>query len=319
MNYLLVAAVCCAFWGCSNPRQHLQNEACDPSVEECFDPAASMRFNSILERLRQQVPDPFPELQEDAYCSVKTLPIEKANPQLFRFNHTFPFSRGSDSFIYKSIDTIEGRHLVAKTVSLNSPEMLQSLLREKALLRALFEKKIFSIVPGLFSNLCEIFVMVSELVGEKPIAHAGPLLSQNPALLARTAAAAIKLLKEIHDKGFVHGDIHGDNFVYSGDNDAATIPESLALIDFGRTEVFIDRFGRHIPESKKEYANWLNLDILSPFELQGWYKTRRDDIFRLAEILLLPFGIKEPEKAMIEKRDENEKETVSSARTGSLN
>jgi hypothetical protein len=125
MNYLLVAAVCCAFWGCSNPRlstrqsQHLQNEACDPSVEECFDPAASMRFNSILERLLKQVPDPFPELQEDAYCSVKTVRIEKANPQLFRFNTTFPFSRGTDSFIYKSIDTIEGRHMVAKTVCLN--------------------------------------------------------------------------------------------------------------------------------------------------------------------------------------------------------
>ena len=101
----------------------------------------------------------------------------------------------------------------------------------------------------------------------------------------------------MHTGGFVHGDIHYENFVFgpvpSAEGhfpDPAEAVESVALIDFGRASPFITDEGHHTDKENTSYGVGWNSAFLSPFELDGGTKTRRDDIFRLAEMALQLLG-----------------------------
>ena len=104
--------------------------------------------------------------------------------------------------------------------------------------------------------------------------------------LARIAADGIAILREIHSHGIVHGDIKNDNFVL---DDAA--PHRLRVIDFGRATPYVSPSTRaHIDYRNEPVSPLWNQKILSPFELEGSPKTRRDDLFRWAECMYKLFG-----------------------------
>jgi len=126
--------------------------------------------------------------------------------------------------------------------------------------------------------------MVSDYVGPKQISSAGHLLLKNAKLLGEVAASLVGIIESVHQRGFIHGNIHSGNVLYHGDDN---ILNTLSLIDFDRAEEFILPSGEHVAESHKEYADGWSLEMLSPFELEGWRKTRRDDMYRIVEMLLL--------------------------------
>ena len=67
---------------------------------------------------------------------------------------------------------------------------------------------------------------------------------------------------------------------------------SLRVVDFGRTRPYIDpRTGVHIPPSPSvALSRVLNPLMLSPFELKGSPLSRRDDMYRVSELLFNLMG-----------------------------
>jgi serine/threonine protein kinase len=104
-------------------------------------------------------------------------------------------------------------------------------------------------------------------------------------LLSGIMKAIIKRIKKIHENGFIHGDIHRRNVVFS---DVNNIPGTLYLIDFGRTAPYVLDSGEHLGDqslSSSEVIKW-SPNHLSRFELELSRKSRRDDMFRIAELLI---------------------------------
>jgi serine/threonine protein kinase len=184
--------------------------------------------------------------------------------------------------------------LIAKIANLVAPPVLNYLAKERAALKTLSDladitQPLLDIKPGRIASICASAILVTEFVGQYTLKDAKKRLV--PDAIA-TAARAIGILQKVHEKGLIHGDIHFKNWVVS---DLDKIPQTLRLIDFGRAELFITKDGRHVPAAKREYQPWYDLTILSPFELDGWVKTRRDDMFRLAEMFVGFFDDPPPE------------------------
>ena len=97
----------------------------------------------------------------------------------------------------------------------------------------------------------------------------------------------IKLLRRMHTAGFIHGDIHLGNIGFRGVMQGCDFdnPEDLLLIDFGMSEFFpqdLDKEKLVGPGLFKRY----NPALLSPFELAGFRRGRRDDIYRAFDVFM---------------------------------
>lgn len=103
----------------------------------------------------------------------------------------------------------------------------------------------------------------------------------------RFGVRMIELVREMHNLGVVHGDIHEENVVFRDQkaslNEYRIASDDIALIDFGMAELFPFRFGD--PELTDGPADNLNLIHLSPWQLRGYRTGMRDDIFRIAALL----------------------------------
>ena len=93
----------------------------------------------------------------------------------------------------------------------------------------------------------------------------------------------IQMLETIHSLGIVHGDIHGGNILF---RDIADVPEmedtELVLIDFEFAVFYPMEIGA--PVNRSRLAR-LSRRLLSPWHLQGYRIGRRDDVFRVLELL----------------------------------
>lgn len=257
--------------------------------EEYINPIPSLRFRELQDEVSNDIPDPWPKkiAEENLFCDVSRLTLEGV-PSSVRFQTDKLIQGGSYGVrVFPSRDMVDGHLLVAKTVRLDYKTRVLDVLKEKAVLLSLppgIAPRVY--IPRGLSPLCSLGLIVMENVGSKMIKDAIAILIKNRWELVRSAVRGLELLRNLHDQGFVHGDLHGGNIIYS---DEGSISETLRLIDFERAEVFVTPGGLHVEETRKEYCNGFSAEALSPFELDGWLKTRRDDIFRLAEMLIEPF------------------------------
>ena len=106
-----------------------------------------------------------------------------------------------------------------------------------------------------------------------------------PVTIRQVAAIAVRLIemvRAVHAVGMVHGDIRNHNVVVA---DIGT-PGTMKLVDFGRTIPFIDpSTGRHILPVVLPNRWFIDPTHLSPFELEGSLLSRRDDMYRVSELL----------------------------------
>ena len=134
------------------------------------------------------------------------------------------------------------------------------------------------------SEICRLRTLVMEKVGERIVnlkSYRGTRALRKE-LVSTIGIAAINLLEKVHERGLVHGDVHEGNFVLDPSQPAQT----LRIIDFGNARPYIDpTTGNHVAETGAPH-HLQDPIYLSVFELQGSAVSRRDDLFRLAELLI---------------------------------
>lgn len=214
------------------------------------------------------------------------------------------FAKGSSSLLFLSKDAIykpEKAHLAYKLLLSTKPQLVEGMHLDKVFM-TIFHG--LSIAPTLYKITsmtdasgkdiraeCEPFTMVSEVVGSHELRHYDPekgnsFEALDTRSIALVAAKLIALIKKIHEKGMLHGDVHARNIVFMDVHEPMRVHESLHFIDFGRSEPFIDEQGKHVPKSKHSYGSGWSPKLLSVFELKRSRKSRRDDMYRLGELIL---------------------------------
>jgi serine/threonine protein kinase len=168
---------------------------------------------------------------------------------------------------------------------------LLHMVRERAALELLEDDPD---VPHVYpiaevGEACKVRMLVTDSVGARELKTLALYVKkphERASKITRIGARAIGILERIHKKGIVHGDVHGGNFML---NDAFD-PESLKISNFGFAESYVDGQGQHRPNVQQELREGITYSLLSPWELNRETKSRRDDMYRLAETLLQAGG-----------------------------
>ena len=199
-----------------------------------------------------------------------------------------PFANGSSTRLFLD----ERANVVVKTLDKpRKPHLRRALAVDAAFLIVLSGRvglpRLFAIEAVGISDHCRARTMATEFVGRYPLNKIKAAYADRPGLAPAVAGAiakTIEILAQVHSAGLVHGDIHGKNLVYADVND---VPGTLRLIDYGRAEPFVDANGEHVREGRPAtpYGDWSKA-LLSPWEIEGLRLTRRDDMFRTAELAL---------------------------------
>ena len=218
-------------------------------------------------------------------CPAKALVI---NGESYSMNPD-KVEEGSETSIFASTDD----SLVVKRVDTGLEFVLDMLWRDEAALRIMEYAQGVSPIPLVneahnVSGICSLRTLVMTNEGSNTLYDyydkVGKLDANTTLAIGRRA---IRLVEQVHKRGLIHGDIHWGNFVYKNESD---IPGTLKLIDYGRAMPYIDwQTGAHLPPEMmiakmSEHFLW-NDAYLSINELQGNPVGRRDDMFRLAEML----------------------------------
>ena len=82
---------------------------------------------------------------------------------------------------------------------------------------------------------CVSYSILMEKVGNQTFF--GKSFPGNEPLLYLIASRMLEIVLQLHDAGFVHGDLHMGNFVFS---DPKNIVETIRLIDFGKARTWLD-------------------------------------------------------------------------------
>ena len=224
-------------------------------------------------------------LAHDKSCPASVVYFD-SNKQV-TFDIVNQLAKSPAAFVYRETKN-DKKNFLMKVSSIHH---IDQLWKESAVLKLLSGYKgiTSTYVAATFSEsvsqLCQLRTMVMERVGEQDIGEyrknngGGPLDNK---FVSAVGIAAINLLETLHSTGLVHGDVHGGNFVLYKSDPAA----SLRIIDFGRSRPYIDaNTGNHVPLTRLGENGW-NPGLLSVGELEGWTVSRRDDLFRLAELLI---------------------------------
>ena len=218
-------------------------------------------------------------------CPPNSFELEGGTSLQLPVSHSY---LGSDSRIYVA----DGRQYAVKVV--DTLDALESLCMEAAVVGVLSSATVHGVAmhpvkAGSLDLDCEGRVLVTDFAGEFTMERASIYLSNSG--IARFAADAIEILSRVHSQGIIHGDIHMGNFVMKSFDE----PGSLRLIDFGRSIAYVNaETGRHIHNTHVPLDTSYNRLLLSPFELEGSRRARRDDLYRLSELLYLMRGVYVP-------------------------
>lgn len=258
----------------------------DPKVEESVNPAAVIEFEKSLRELNEAAATARASADDDEECPPRRIVLD--SNEIIQVPETRNFA-GSDSSIFVSSDQAH----VVKTVDLEGEAAnfaLDGLNKDKAFMKIFDGTNVIphmhAIAPGSISPSCDARTLVADFAGFHPLGDLAAIRDRRVRMrqVALAAARMLEIIQVVHSKGFVHGDIHPGNFVFS---DPRNVAKTLRLIDFGRAEPYINNKWRHVAEgSLTDAPAGLELDYLSPWEILGKRKSRRDDLFRIAESLL---------------------------------
>lgn len=197
---------------------------------------------------------------------------------------------GSGSEIYLSRN---GKY--AYKVIVPHSGLYENLAREKAVLSVVGDLKNSTVAMRAFTNPsisagCRQRSMVTDFGGRHQLFD---IRGAGEKTIAKVAARLIAIIREVHSHGVVHGDVHMFNVVVESLSDPL---KGLKLIDFGRSTPFVDASKReHVKFSRVPVDSNLNPILLSPFELEGSPLARRDDMYRLSEVLYILLHVPIPD------------------------
>ena len=257
-----------------------------------------------------------PHRDIDPQCPPRNLTISWKG-KIYAFARGDFIAKGSSSRVYRSPRVGDLGTLVTKSLgplqdeetgTLNPDKTLRpgtklSLLQDEAFMLAFNDARnlvphTYHIEPKGMDAYCNARTIVSEDVGATELEQLRLPVDKNSRarLLYKIGSAALRIIKQIHQTGLIHGDIHFRNWLVQ---DLKRPAETLRLIDFGRVELFMipNKTNPHrailIPDvDNPQIPTRLSLNAyhLSPWEMQGHRLTRRDDVFRIAEMLVRLYG-----------------------------
>jgi hypothetical protein len=227
-------------------------------------------------------------------CPAPTIYIDNRSKLISLDLTKKPDREGTGSLVY--FTPLESPLYAVKVLTSSNPWTYEGMRKERAILEALNGLNGGSVrlhpidlisskaEPGFISRGCLATTLVTDYAGSLGLDS----LKHNKVLLARGIARAIEIIRDIHDAGIVHGDIHLGN-IMMGDIDR--IEETMKVIDFGRAESFLskvhvegssDHEWAHRRSKKRDRDASFATLLLSVFELKNDPKSRRDDMYRLA-------------------------------------
>jgi len=258
-----------------------------------------------------------PHIDIDPQCPPTNLKVE-INGRGYAINRGRYIAHGSSSRIFKSAPVAElgNRTLIVKSLG-PLPDKKNVLEKEKTLSRklklALLEDEAFMVAFASFHRLaphsytlsaegmneyCHAITIVSENVGARELGDIPANQRHDANVLNHIGASALQIIERIHQTGLIHGDIHRRNFIVKDSNKPA---KTLRIIDFGRVDLFMlphrtnyASTGETVlipdnPHPQMKSNGWRE-GLLSPWEIEGHRPTRRDDLFRIAEMLIFMYG-----------------------------
>jgi len=236
----------------------------------------------------------------DPSCPPKVITVRTPKGDTFTVKIDKQIATGSSSRLLRT-NPVNGKSYIIKTVTpLKRGKKLSmatklALLQDQAFMTAFnqisdFAPKIFPIVRSANPDMdayCYARTIVSEDVGSTELRDLPRAVINNTPAMYSLARKAVLTLKTLHESGLIHGDIHRRNWLVS---DVERPGETLRLIDFGRVMPYLNLgTGTHIEDNtipwEVKFTGWNEL-LLSPWEILGGKKSRRDDFFRTAEMFL---------------------------------
>ena len=214
-----------------------------------------------------------------------------------------PRFEGSSCAVYVSGAPVDGFAVRVTSITGEHQAMYQGL--NEMAFRDVFASDLDGVIlashspeSGTLSEMCELRTIITNFggsftLGNFKVHHPGSDIREGihpmtESMLAAVAVCAIKMVERIHSLGMVHGDIYERNFVVSDPTDPAG---SMRLIDFGRTTPFVDPRGMFHVTRATARKDGLEPGVMSsPFEIKGAYLTRRDDMYRISEMLFVLLG-----------------------------
>ena len=232
-------------------------------------------YSSALDALNGAIP-------HDTWCPGRSFTVNRGKP--FSVFHKVQTSKvHSNGAVFYA----DGSNKYLKKIAHSSKEKLLELARDSAALEVLSDTgavpmKIAVTFERGTSQICHLMTLVMENAGRQSLkSFRGQPLGKE--LVSAIGTAAINLLEKVHARGLVHGDVHQGNFVLNPSNPA----DSLRILDFGNARPYIDQItGFHVPQTGADPHNTQNPVYMSVFELEGSAVSRRDDLFRLAELVI---------------------------------
>jgi serine/threonine protein kinase len=186
-------------------------------------------------------------LEAEGECPPRRLFLDIGDGHLGAINVAGPIEGH-----YKSENPSVYLKEIVETFRMGGEELLFDMARERTALKMLEnDPDVPQVYPITNAGpSCETRMLVMSIVGTIQLRTLWKHVSADAAfeLIPRIATKAIGILKRVHAKGLVHGDVHGGNFMLNNYVD----PQSLQIIDFGFAESYVDGEGWHRPDLPRD-------------------------------------------------------------------
>lgn len=201
------------------------------------------------------------------------------------------YADADDSRIYRGSAVESGEDLVIKVQFGSDASSFMELDREVEALKALHGSKgvvrliaspsnIFLSQKGKKFKFCVLEALGSSL--QKLVLEKYSSVNMPIEEIHTIALKGIQALEEVHQAGYIHGDIGLGNILFTDSSET-----SIKLIDFGYSRRYLDKDGNHVLQGgDNPLREGERITPLSISEIDGHFPSRRDDLHRLGEVLL---------------------------------